>query len=75
MTIKELNYLEQEFEMMIDNIKRVKEYANHEDNKRYKPSSSLVIGELKHRAVTLKQRLTKVSKTNTWGLCKSITEK
>lgn len=66
--MEQLDFLEQELNMMLENIKRIREYQKAEDNIKWRPCSSRVIGELKHRAVSLKQRLTLVSKLTTNNL-------
>lgn len=68
--MEEIKFLEQELLMMLDNIKRIKQYQKDEENKKWKPYQSRVVGELKHRAVALKSRLTLVQKTITSDLFK-----
>ncbi len=63
--MEQLEFLEQELNMMLENIKRIKEYQKSEENIQWRPCSSRVMGELKHRAVSLKQRLTLVSSITT----------
>lgn len=66
--MKELEFLEQELNLLKDNIKRIREYKKATEKANWKPNNSNVIGELKHRAVALKQRLTIVSKMTTTDL-------
>ena len=63
--MEQIKLLEQELLMMQENIKRLKEYKNDEENKKWKPYHSNVVGELKHRAVALKTRLTLINKMST----------
>lgn len=66
--MEQIEFLEQELLMILENIKRVKDYKNDEDNKKWKPYHSHVVGELKHRAVALKTRLTLINKMSTSDL-------
>lgn len=61
----QIEMLEQELKMMLENIERVKEFSNDKENKHWKPYTSRVFGELKHRGVSIKQRITLVSKLST----------
>lgn len=61
--MKEIELLELEIKLMQDCIKRVREFKD--DNKSYNPYSSLIVGELRHRAVAMKQRLTRINKIST----------
>ncbi len=63
--MKHIELLEKEIELLLDNIKRVKDFKKENDASKYKQYSSLVYGELKHRCVALKQRLTIINKTST----------
>ena len=63
--MEQIEFLEQELLMMLENIKRVKKYTKDEENKKWKPYQSNVVGELKHRAVALKTRLTIINKIST----------
>ena len=56
--MEQLEFLEQELRMLQDNIQRIKDYRNNEVNSKRKPYNSRVVGEFKHRIVSLKQRLT-----------------
>ena len=66
--MEQLAFLEQELKMMLENIERIKRFKNNEENKKYRPDKSNVVGELKHRSISLKQRLTIVSKMTTSNL-------
>jgi hypothetical protein len=68
--MEQLELLEQELIMLQENIKRIKDYKNDEVNSKWKPYSSRVVGEFKHRIVALKQRLTLVSQIVTSDLFK-----
>ena len=68
--MEQLEFLEQELKMLQENIERVKEYKIANELQKWKPYHSNVIGELKHRCVSLKQRLTLVSKITTSDLFK-----
>lgn len=69
--MKELQMFEQELLLIQDNIKRLKEYKNNDENKKYKPYHSHVVGELKHRLTALKQRITLVNNITTYDLFKN----
>lgn len=64
----ELNKLETELRQMLENIKDVREYVKDNKDVQWKPYSSHVFGELKHRASTLKRRLTKIQGKSTQDL-------
>lgn len=66
--MEQIEFLEQELLMMLENIKRVKHYKNDEVIKKLKPDYSSVMGELKHRSVALKTRLTLINKMSTSDL-------
>jgi hypothetical protein len=66
--MEQLEFLEQELKMMLENIERIKRYKEKESLNKRNPSSSRVVGELKHRSIALKQRLTIVSKIVTENL-------
>jgi len=67
--MEQLELLEQELLMVLENIKRVKAYKEKQhDSEKYYPTNSNVVGELKHRAVALKSRLTLVSGITTSSL-------
>ncbi len=68
--MNEIKLLTSELELMLDNIRRLDDYIY--DNQFNRPYHSLVVGELKHRAVALKQRLTLISKLSTSTLVESI---
>jgi len=64
----QIEYLEQDLIQMLENIQRIKRFQKMNENSKYNPSSSRVIGELKHRSVVLKQRLTIISHISTSDL-------
>ncbi len=64
--MKQLELLEQELKMIQENIERVKKYQK--DYQDWKPCHCLVFGELKHRLIALKQRITLVNQKSTWHL-------
>ncbi len=68
--MEQLDFLEQELKMIQENIERIKKFKNDEENKKWKPYHSNVVGELKHRIIALKQRLTLVSSIVTSDLFK-----
>ena len=68
--MKELEMFEMEFKLIQDNIKRLKQYQKDELNQNWKPCHSNVVGELKHRLIALKQRITLVCNINTNDLFK-----
>ena len=63
--MEELNQLELEMQMVLLNIKRIREFK---DSQEWIPCHSRVVGELKHRLVALKQTMTRASKVTTLGL-------
>lgn len=69
--MKEIELLELEIRLLQDNIKRVKKYRNAHLRDQYHPGNSHVVGELKHRCVALKQRLTIVSNLSTYKIFES----
>ena len=68
--MEEIDRLESELTLMLDNVKRLKAFAGQcsESPSKWVPYSSNVMGELKHRAVALKQRLTLISHLSTSNL-------
>lgn len=68
--MEEIDRLESELKLMLDNIARLKAFANEyaENPRSWCPTSSNVMGELKHRGVALKQRLTLLSHVTTSNL-------
>jgi len=66
--MKQLELLEQELKMIQENIQRVKKYQKEQKLEKWKPYNSLVVGELKHRLIALKQRITLVSQITTTDL-------
>lgn len=69
--MKELEMLEMEIKLLQDNIERLKQFAKDNDNFKWKPYSSNVVGEFKHRLISLKQRITLVSKITTSDIFKN----
>jgi len=63
--MKQLELLEQELKMVQENIQRVKKYQKEEENKKWRPCHSHVVGELKHRLIALKQRINLVNDITT----------
>ena len=70
--MEEIDRLESELKLMLDNIERIKTFVGEysESPSSWRPTSSNVMGELKHRAVALKQRLTLISHVTTSNLFK-----
>lgn len=68
--MEQLDFLKSELLLMLDNIERVKLYQQDEANKSWRPYNSNVVGELKHRAIALKQRLTLIKNLTTNQLFK-----
>lgn len=66
--MKEIELLELEIRLLQDNLKRLKKYRNAHLKDEYHPGNSLVVGELKHRCISLKQRLTIVEKLSTYKI-------
>ncbi len=66
--MEQIELLELEVKMLLDNIQRLKKYKEEMDGHKYKPWNSRVMGELKHRMVSLKSRMTFVSKITTRDL-------
>lgn len=56
----EIEKLEIELRQVLDTIKEVKEYVKKNKDEEWKPYSSHVLGELKHRSMALKRRITKI---------------
>ena len=69
--MKQLELLEQELLMVQENIERIKNYKKEYENQKWQPGQSNVVGELKHRIIALKQRLTLVSSITTNRLFKN----
>lgn len=63
--MEQLEFLEQELMLLQENIKRLKDYQQSFKGEKWTPSHSLVVGEFKHRIISLKQRLTLASNINT----------
>ncbi len=62
---KEIENLERELEMIQGNIKRIYEFIDENKKNGYCRYSSIVLGELKHRIVSVKSTMTRVSKIPT----------
>lgn len=65
--MEQITLLEMELQLMQDTISRLKTYKKDQmgNDSRWTPMQSLIVGELKHRSVSLKQRLTLIAKMNT----------
>lgn len=59
--MEQVELLEQELKLMLENIERLKKFKKETKWQ----CQSRVVGEFKHRAVALKQRLTLASKITT----------
>ena len=68
--MKELEMFEMELKLLQDNIKRLKQFKKENENAKWQPGHSNVVGELKHRLIALKQRITLVCNINTNDLFK-----
>jgi len=68
--MKELEMFEMELKLIQDNIKRLKSYQKDQENQKWMPSHSHVVGEFKHRLIALKQRITLVCNITTNELFK-----
>lgn len=60
--LKQIELLEAEMKLMQDNIKRLRERVKEEEGWCY---NLHVFGELKHRCVAMKQRLSAINKLST----------
>lgn len=69
--MRELEQLEQELKVVIDNIKRVKQFKKDNEKEKWKPYTSQVFGELKHRLTALKPTITRVTSKSTYNLFRS----
>lgn len=61
--MEELELLQSEMVLLNDTIKRLKKYKE-DDQFGYMPHNTLIVGELKHRCIAMKQRLTIINKLN-----------
>jgi hypothetical protein len=68
--MKEIKLLESEIALLQDTIQRLKEFQKDPQNRSWKQYKSHIVGELRHRCVALKQRLTLVQKITTEDLWK-----
>ena len=66
--MKQIELLEQELRILEENIQRIRDYKNEWENSKFKPYNSRVVGEFRHRIISLKQRLTLVAKITTSDL-------
>ena len=66
--LRQLEYLESEMKLIQDNIDRVREFVKKEDDDKYKPHTSHVFGELKHRLIAFKTRAAVINKLSTTNL-------
>ena len=64
----QLEELKQEIEIIKNNIKRVEIFIEENQDDKYRPYSSHVFGELKHRLTALKGTITAVTKMSTHDL-------
>ena len=64
----QLEQLKQELEIIKRNIKRVEQFIKDNQNNEYRPYSSNVFGELKHRLTALKGTITAITKMSTNNL-------
>lgn len=60
-----LDRLEIELTGMLQNVANVRGFVEEQASKTYGASQSLLVGELKHRAIILKNVLTRVQSLNT----------
>ena len=65
---KQLKLLEQELDLYLDNINRLKKDIEYNKTIKYIPSHSSIFGELKHRGISLKRRLTLFNNISTYDL-------
>lgn len=63
--MKQLELLEQELNILQENISRLKAYRKSYEGKKWYPHNSRVVGEFRHRMISIKQRLTLVGKMTT----------
>ena len=63
--MKELELLKSEIHLLLDNIERVEKRIETEKDSKWKSPNIAIVGELKHRCVALKQRLTKINSLST----------
>jgi hypothetical protein len=67
-SLEELTLLESELVLLLDSIKRTKEFIEKESQSKYKVYNSSVVGEMKHRCVALRPRLSRVNRMATHGM-------
>jgi len=63
--MQEIEMLEMELKLMQENIVRLKQYIKDHEEDKWRPHTSHVFGELKHRCIALKQRMTQINKLST----------
>ena len=63
--MKQIELLEQELKMVQENLQRLKKYKKEQGKTHYRVYHCHVFGELKHRLIALKQRITLVNKLST----------
>lgn len=68
--MKELEMFEMELQLLQDNIKRLKQFKKDNEDAKWTPGHSNVVGEFKHRLIALKQRITLVCNLTTNDLFK-----
>ena len=66
--LRQIELLESELKLIKDNIERVKDFVKEENSSSYKPYTSHVFGELKHRLTSLKSRIKIINKLSTSNL-------
>lgn len=69
--MEELEMFEMELQLLQDNIKRLKKFKEDNEDAKWQPCQSNVVGEFKHRLIALKQRITLVCNLTTNDLFKS----
>lgn len=60
--------LKLELEIIKNNIRRIEKFVDEHKDNEYKPQSSHVFGELKHRLTALKGTITSITKMSTRDL-------
>lgn len=68
--MEKLELLEAEIKLLLDNIKRIRDYKDSFEEDKWTPNNSRVVGEFKHRTIALKQSLTIASNITTSDLFK-----
>lgn len=70
--MEELQLLKSELYLLLDNIERVEKRYEEEKSSKYVPYNIAIVGELKHRCVALKQRLTNVNNLSTNKMFRNV---